>query len=140
VAFLLGAAAGAPKPPPPKVKADDLRGIWVVERCEIDGDTPDRKFIEGQLKFEFSADKFWTHLDDPDADAVSYTLDPVHTPKRIEVRYEKDGKPVTRAGIYELDGDTLKICYADKERPKEFATKKVAGDKQRLFVLKREKP
>src|SRR5262245_8581705 len=137
VAVLLGTAAGAPKPPPAKAKADDLRGTWVVERFERDGERVDREFIEGKLKLVFTADQFWTDVDDPDKDAVSYTLDPGHTPKRIDIRYEKDGKPVTRPGIYTLDGDTLKICYADTKRPAEFATKEQSGDRQKLFVLKR---
>ena len=135
--ILMGTAAGAPKPPPAKEKADDLRGTWVVERFELDGELVDREFIEGKLKLVFTADKFWTHVDDPDNDAVSYTLDPAHTPKRIDIRYEKDGKPVSRPGIYVLDGDTLKVCYADTQRPAKFATKERSGDRQKLFVLKR---
>jgi uncharacterized protein (TIGR03067 family) len=140
VAVLLGMASGAQRLPAGEEQPDDLRGTWLVQRFEENGELVDREFIEGKLKLVFTADKFWTHVDDPDKDAVSYTLDPAHSPKRIDIRYEKDGKPVTRPGIYALEGDTLKICYADKERPKEFATKKATDDRQKLFVLKREKP
>jgi uncharacterized protein (TIGR03067 family) len=137
VAFLVGTVSGVPKSAPAKESADDLRGTWVVERFEQDGERADREFIEGKLKFVFTADKFWTDVDDPDKDAVSYTLDPSHTPNRIDIQYEKDGRPVTRPGIYVLEGDTFKICYADTKRPAEFATKKESGDRQKLYVLKR---
>jgi uncharacterized protein (TIGR03067 family) len=44
-------------------------------------------------------------------------------------------------GIYELDGDTLRICWATEEadaRPKVFRTTATGGGK--LIVLKRAKP
>jgi uncharacterized protein (TIGR03067 family) len=51
-------------------------------------------------------------------------------------------KDMTRAGIYALDGDGLKICFntrddAKQPRPTEFKT--VKGDGRVLLVLKREK-
>jgi uncharacterized protein (TIGR03067 family) len=54
---------------------------------------------------------------------------------------EKDGKKVTFKSIYELDGDTLKICHFHPDekaidgRPKEL----VANEDTVLAVLKREK-
>src|SRR5947209_17622248 len=69
-------------------------------------------------------------------------LDPAKEPKEIDftdVSGENKGK--TGKGIYQVDGDTLKICHGmptNPERPKEFASKPGSG----LFVVvwKRQKP
>jgi uncharacterized protein (TIGR03067 family) len=49
------------------------------------------------------------------------------------------GKGKTMLGIYEIDGETIKICFAmpEKERPKEFEAKK--GSDHVLYVMKKEK-
>jgi hypothetical protein len=54
----------------------------------------------------------------------------------IEGQFE--GK--TMLGIYDLQGDTLRFCFADpgKERPTNFTTK--AGDGRTLSVWKKAKP
>ena len=53
---------------------------------------------------------------------------------------EGDAKGQLQLAIYELDGDTMKICAntpGDKERPKEFTSKPGSGHIN--IVLKREK-
>jgi uncharacterized protein (TIGR03067 family) len=49
------------------------------------------------------------------------------------------GKQFTILSIYELKGDSLKICGAEagKDRPTEFSSKE--GSKQQLSVYRREK-
>jgi uncharacterized protein (TIGR03067 family) len=67
-----------------------------------------------------------------------FTVDPAKKPKAIDYTLldgpNKDKKVL---GIYELDGDTVKFCFAapDQERPKEFK-----GDAGRTFsAWKRDK-
>jgi uncharacterized protein (TIGR03067 family) len=71
----------------------------------------------------------------------SYTVDPTVRPKTIDVTFS-DGpeKGKTSYGIYELEGDTYKVCIGltGKPRPAEFASKPGSGHV--LEVLKREKP
>ena len=43
---------------------------------------------------------------------------------------------VKMLGIYELDGNTLKICVGESKRPIEFASK--PGSKTGIFVLRKE--
>ena len=43
---------------------------------------------------------------------------------------------VKMLGIYELDGNTLKICVGESKRPTEFASK--PGSKTGIFVLRKE--
>jgi uncharacterized protein (TIGR03067 family) len=66
----------------------------------------------------------------------TYRLDPSKQPK--EITSVADGK--TMAGIYQLDGDNLKICFAwfGEARPRDFVTK--AGSRTRLAIYRREKP
>jgi uncharacterized protein (TIGR03067 family) len=69
-----------------------------------------------------------------------FTIDPTVTPKTIDITFtEGPGKGHSQKGIYELDGDTQKICIAlpEKPRPTEFASKPGSGHV--VEVLKREK-
>jgi uncharacterized protein (TIGR03067 family) len=61
-------------------------------------------------------------------------LDPKATPKELDLAYTKgQDKGTTDKAIYDIDGDTLKVCYAfmSAERPTEFAGK---GDGKALFM------
>jgi len=69
------------------------------------------------------------------------TIDPSKTPKTIDYQMtEGFTKGKTQLGIYELEGDTFKSCFAapGSERPKDFTTK--PGDGRTVTVWKREKP
>ena len=60
----------------------------------------------------------------------------VAKPKTIDLTFtEGPGKGQTQKGIYELEGDTQKICFAkgDQERPTEFTSKPGSG--QMIQVL-----
>jgi uncharacterized protein (TIGR03067 family) len=66
-------------------------------------------------------------------------IDPTVTPKTIDITFtEGPGKGHTQRGIYELDGDTQKICtaLAEQPRPTEFVSKPGSG--LTVQILKRE--
>jgi len=68
------------------------------------------------------------------------TIDPTKKPKVIDYKMtEGPTKGKTHLGIYELDGDTIKFCFAapGKERPTEFTAKEGSG--RTLSVWKRVK-
>ena len=68
----------------------------------------------------------------------THRLDPSQDPKTIDaVRSKGPDRGKTLRGIYELNGDTYKVCFAepDKERPEEFSTTEGSG--HRLLVFKR---
>ena len=58
------------------------------------------------------------------------TLDPDRKPRAVNT-WDQDGpfEDQTVPGIYELQGETLKLCFArpGQERPKEFTTKSGTG-------------
>ena len=64
-------------------------------------------------------------------DEQSYKLDPTKSPKAIDITDRRLGD--TFLGIYQLEGDTLKILYTD-ERPKKFPSEK---DQMKPMVWKR---
>lgn len=70
-----------------------------------------------------------------------FKFDPTVKPKTIDLTFtDGPGKGQTQSGIYELEGDTQKICFAKpgQPRPTEFTTK--PGNGQMIQILKREQP
>ncbi len=71
---------------------------------------------------------------------AKYTIDPTKKPKTINyIMTDGPTKGKTQLGIYELDGEKVKFCFAapGKDRPKEFKTSE--GSERVLSVWKREK-
>jgi len=125
-------AADAPK----DVKT--LDGTWVLVSGEDDG----KKLSDEALKnarLTFEGDKHTVKIDDTTFTGT-HKLDPTNKPRTIDIS-DTDGpfKGKTVLGIYELDGNEFKICYAPpgKDRPKDFSAK--AGTGYRYHVWKREK-
>jgi uncharacterized protein (TIGR03067 family) len=69
----------------------------------------------------------------------TYKLQPSAKPKAIDITFELG----TLLGVYELDEDTLKVCYSELQesqkgkRPAELSA--TAGSMRYFWVLKREK-
>ena len=71
---------------------------------------------------------------------VRYKLDPAQDPKAIAMTVaEGEGKGQSAEGIYHLEGNTLKLCYAlpGHPRPKTFAPTQTKNEL--LFTMKRVK-
>lgn len=126
-------AAPIPKGEKPKPDAEAILGAWVLDKFEGEDQPPPGVTI----KFNFSKDgKLAIELGDQMREKGGYKLDPSKKPKAIDIT---DPEGDAGLGIYELDGDTLKICLVDDKnaaRPTEF---KVTGKKTMLFTLKRAK-
>ena len=71
---------------------------------------------------------------------ATFTVDPTKKPKTIDYQ-ATDGptKGSTHLGIYEIDGDTIRYCFAapDAERPADFTSK--PGERRTLSMWKRKK-
>jgi uncharacterized protein (TIGR03067 family) len=121
-----------------RVQADDqkdIQGIWKVEKAVRGGkDMPTEE--KDKIKLEFKDGKAIVHEGEKEKPA-EVTLDPTTKPKNITIKPEGENKE--HLGIYELKGDTLKICFAREagERPKEFKSEE--GTEIMLIELKREK-
>jgi uncharacterized protein (TIGR03067 family) len=116
--------------------AKAIQGTWVFVSREMIGKKSTAADLKGG-KIVIKDDSFVV-VDGKKRDKHTFKLDPSKKPKVIDLT-TADGKTFTPA-IYELKGDTLKICWSEKfpdERPT-----KIAGDAdsgQTVVILKREK-
>lgn len=121
-----------------KKDEEKIQGNWAVVSREFIG----KKTPEAELKAMKVTIKDGTiTMDDgKKKKKIPYKLDPSKKPKAIDLANTGiEGKETTLA-IYELDGDTLKICWSEKDpehRATRFASDKGSG--QTMIVLKREK-
>jgi uncharacterized protein (TIGR03067 family) len=122
----------------PPTAIPELRGKWMVVEGESSGKklktTGTWEFRDGRLYRKTSKSK--TAL----GTIYQYTTDTSKNPKQIDLRVASATAKVM-PGIYQMDGEFLKICYAlgtkgdGKPRPTQFQTQ--PGDGYIMYVLKR---
>lgn len=128
----------------PALRADDkaealkaLNGTWKVEKAVLRGEDSTEAFktavltmADGKYTVEFAGQQ----------DKGTLTVDPAKKPKQmVIVGTEGPNQGKTLAAVYELSGDTLKICYAleGKEPPAGLESK--SGTSTLFIIYKREK-
>lgn len=119
-----------------KKELEQLKGAWKLIKLEAAGVASNPKFME-KLTFTIGDDTF-TLSDGELNSTTKFTLNVTAAPKHVDITPQEGpqkDKPVP--GIYELNGDVLKICFArDGQRPAAFATK--AGDASVLMEMKKQ--
>jgi uncharacterized protein (TIGR03067 family) len=121
-----------------KKEADKLQGTWTAEKGLLDGTDVIEKV--GNLQVIFSGDQIifrGTEKGKPKEKKATFAIDPAQKPRAIDLTPpELKPNEAPARGIYELDGDTLRLCIAgaNRPRPTEFSDKG-----QVLFTLKRKK-
>ena len=118
-----------PKPPAPvadtAIPQQALQGAWVAQSIETHGEQAPPESAK-KLRFTFKGDRLLIAGNtSPDKEEdCPYKVDATQSPKHLEFTPPKEEKPVV--GIYELSGDTLKICFRHASstggRPTEFRT------------------
>src|SRR5262245_7938003 len=98
-----------------------LLGVWTISSSDAPG---------VELKLTFTAKQFRFHMPAGAGRLQAYKIDASTKPRAIDL--------ANRSGIYEFDGDKLKICLAaaGKPRPDEFDAK--AGTGKELYTFKRD--
>lgn len=66
---------------------------------------------------------------------VSYEVNEKTRPPSLAVIYESNGRERTAHYLFEVDGDTLRLCINAQGRPTEITVEK--GSKNVLYTLKR---
>jgi uncharacterized protein (TIGR03067 family) len=129
--------------PEEAVKKDRERiaGRWAVVSREVNGMKVDDELLK-TVVVTFKADGTAEVLRDGQkvADITTTTIDPGKKPKELDQTIKTpDGKEQSVKGIYQIEGDDLKICSAapGKDRPKDFTGKEGSGNT--LTVLRRKK-
>ena len=116
-----------------------FEGTWQVVSLEVDGMKIPQETIKNSKLIIKS--KEFTMKENIATYKGTFSIDPSKKPKTIDIKFtEGPEKGNTSLGIYEIDGDDLKLCLSvtAKERPTEFTAKPKSG--HGFEVLKREKP
>jgi uncharacterized protein (TIGR03067 family) len=135
--LLVSVVDGKPVPKG-KVAATDhekIQGTWVATEITCAGEKSPEKRVAG-TKMRFKNDKIAYTLPPSDEQTIvvgaasmfSFRLDPTKAPRAIDmVPLDGAWKDLKMPGIYQLDADTLTICFHDGPsdgRPKDFAAPK----------------
>jgi RNA polymerase sigma-70 factor (ECF subfamily) len=136
VALLLAADDAA------KNDQDKLQGTWETTAMEVNG----QDFAANGVKLKFTFKGNMIIMTGENAEEITrdysefrYKLDPSKTPKAIDMTVTKgDRKDSVIDGIYEMKGDTLRICTKidGTGRPAKFTGE---GEGTVLMTLKRAK-
>jgi uncharacterized protein (TIGR03067 family) len=131
-------AADSPQGEDAKKELKKLEGTWAM----VSGEKAGKPLPEPTLTNAWLVIKGEQHTVQVGDDAFvgTHRLDPTKKPKAIDsTDAEGQFKGKTYLGIYEVDGDQFKVCFAEpgKERPQAFTTK--SGTGHILHVWKRQK-
>jgi|SRR5579862_473030 len=117
---------------------DELQGTWRPIEAELGG-TKLPESVIASWRLDLGDGKYVLKgAESPDSGTVS--TDESKKPRTMDVTgTDGPNKGKTFPCIYELDGDTLRICYdlSGKKRPTEFKTEK--GTKLYMVTYKRER-
>src|SRR5262249_44389337 len=99
-----------------------FQGAWTFESSEAGGKELPASELKGFILI-FEGDKHTVKKGDEVIQVGTQKLDPSKLPKAIDVTLtEGPMKGAVMLGIYEINGDTLKVCFdaQGKKRPTEF--------------------
>ena len=116
-----------------------FQGIWRTVSVEVEG-SPVASWLFQDARLLIAGDHFTLRNPLPDADQRTegtFRLDAAKAPKELNLTL---GEGQTIEEIYELDGNTLKVCFPTRggKRPTEFKTTQQSS--LSLVVYERESP
>jgi uncharacterized protein (TIGR03067 family) len=143
VVIVLLALAAVARPQDDAAKKDlkQMEGTWAVVLEEISGQKTPEESKKVDVKLTVKDGKYTVLFGDKQAATGTIKLDAGKTPRQIDaIAADGQFKDKAMPGIYEVKGDTMRVCFAQpgKDRPTEFHTKEGSG--HMLFSYKRIKP
>ena len=117
--------------------AKAIQGTWSPTKAELRGVTMNDDFLKS-IVLKLEAGKYEVTAEN--VDKSTYTIDPASKPKTIDITGTEGpnvGKKIP--AIYELDGDTLRICYGLRGSPRPTEFKSVKGTQAFLITYQRKK-
>ena len=118
-----------------------MEGTWAVTALEIGGmkiPEDDNKKVNAKLVVKDG--KYTVYFDEKPYTTGTIKLDAGKSPKHIDaIAADGPTKDKVMPGIYQIAGDTMKVCFGEpsKERPTAFSTKEKTA--QMLLSYKRVK-
>jgi uncharacterized protein (TIGR03067 family) len=122
----------------PSNDAKAIQGTWSPAKAELAGQ-PMTEAVLKTISLKLENGKYEVFVAG-NPDRGTYTIDPASKPKGMSITgTEGPNNGKTFPAIYELKGDTLRICYdlSGAKRPTEF--KSIAGTKLYLVTYNRRK-
>jgi uncharacterized protein (TIGR03067 family) len=118
-----------------KKELKKLEGVWALKERTINGKESPKESLKAEPGMEIKGDSVKMGLVE-----FKIVIDPSQKPKTIDRLIKApDGRGIKSQGIYELDGDTLKMCVPTplrkRGRPKEL----MSGDGVIMSVYERKK-
>jgi uncharacterized protein (TIGR03067 family) len=139
-AALLLAPAGAQEGDVKK-ELEKLAGTWKIAKFESADKPPPPEEVREKMRLVFAGEKITVMVDGKQVDETTFKIDPSKSPRHIDIVSSGKGpnKGKSAAGIYTLEGNTLKICSGEpgSKRPTEFSSEK--GSKTGILTLERVK-
>ena len=120
-------AAGNPPDPVSKKDLHRLQGTWTLVSAVQDGKAlPEDKVIKTTIVFKDDTFRFPGSAEYATSRKGTIKVDATKTPKQMDaISTEKE----VMSGIYQLNGDNYKVCFAPvgKPRPDELTSKPGSG-------------
>ncbi len=119
---------------------DQLQGVWVATEI-IDGG---KKVPDMDARLEFVGEKVKLTMGGKggatEQHPGTYTIDTRKFPATMDITFERNGEKVTLPAIYELKGDTLKLCHPQDQDGREIRPSALEPTVTTVLVtLKRQK-
>jgi uncharacterized protein (TIGR03067 family) len=117
-----------------------FKGTWRMSSKEVDGKKLSEEEIKDVIMTNDGAGRGSVRRGDKLLGEATVKLDPTTKPRTIDITFTNvERKGETLLGIYEIEGDTFRVCCARPAdgRPAEFSAR--AGSRRILIVYQREK-
>src|SRR5712692_8409755 len=138
IIFSFWIAVDSPKNDEANMEQEKMQGTWAAVSYVENGQEVEPK--KAWIRWVFKGDKVtFPYAVDEASVSGTFKLDPSKKPKAIDMTFSPapgEKKDRTMQGIYEMEGDTLKICCGPHgvKRATEFKSK--AGTKHIMVVFK----
>ena len=138
VGLLIGACnRQAPAPAAPKTDLDRFQGTWYLVSAMEDGNVlPQDKVKQETIVFKGDTFRFPGSAKDATSKAGTFKLDETKTPKEID---SSSTDKVVMLGIYRMDDNGYKICFAPAGKPRPTNMGSAPGSAYILQVWSRQK-
>jgi uncharacterized protein (TIGR03067 family) len=116
-----------------------FKGTWRLIFREADGKKSSKEWIKGVIMTSDGSGKFSARRGGKVIAEATVQLDPTTKPRTIDVTFTAGKRKGKALGIYEIAGDTFRVCIArpGNERPAAFSAQ--VGSGRTLIVYKRKK-